>query len=261
MSRLAAFQNAFVRRLNTAAEADHPTGLHPLISQPGFSVHRNTIVNGLVDALEANFAAVVRLVGVEWFRAAATIFCRSHPPASPVLFEYGSEFPDFLSRFEPAAELPYLAAVASLDRLWSEAHGAPDAEPLDLRGFLAWSAEPHRLRLHPSARIGRFRHTAPTLWLDARGLSAEVEELRFEAIEEGALIVRPQGQVLARKIVGAELELLDLLRQGKGLEAACDAAQAAEPAADLAAILAGLIDLGALIVAQDHQSPHEGTPR
>ena len=87
-------------------------------------------MKGCIDALQANYPSVARLVGDEWFRAAAAIFAREQLPAQATLLYYGEGFAEFLARFAPAAELPYLPGVARLDRCWTESHAAPDESAL-----------------------------------------------------------------------------------------------------------------------------------
>jgi membrane-bound lytic murein transglycosylase B len=53
-----------------------------LARRPGFAVLRNTVRKACVDALQANFPAVTRLVGDEWMRAAAARFA-VEPPSDP----------------------------------------------------------------------------------------------------------------------------------------------------------------------------------
>jgi len=91
---LAQFQDDFIRALR---DPDRP-------APPAFAVYRNTVMKGCIDALQANYPAVARLVGEEWFRAAAAVYVREHLPRTPMLLEYGAGFADFLARFEPAAE-------------------------------------------------------------------------------------------------------------------------------------------------------------
>ena len=122
---LARFQDDFARALLDPAQP----------APPAFAVYRNTVMKGCIDALQANYPAVAKLVGEEWFRAAAAVYVRDHLPRTPMLLEYGAGFADFLARFEPAAELPYLPAVARLDRFWTEAHAAADEPPLDARAL------------------------------------------------------------------------------------------------------------------------------
>ena len=128
---LARYQDAFA----AALLADDPLAeaapeLRPLVSQPGFAVYRNTVMKGCVDALQANYPTIERLVGEEWFRAAAACHARKALPSQTALIVYGEAFADFLATFEPARELPYLADVARVDRAWTEAHVAADAPTL-----------------------------------------------------------------------------------------------------------------------------------
>ena len=137
-----------------------------LRSQPGFAVYRNTVIKGCVDALQANYPAVARLVGDEWFRAAAAIYVRRAPPSQPCLVDYGDGFAGFLADFAPAAQLPYLPDVARIDRLWTEAHLAPDDAAARRARVAALAAEPSTvLRPNAAARWAWFEHAAVfTIW-------------------------------------------------------------------------------------------------
>src|ERR1043165_3700676 len=73
-----------------------------------FAVYRNNVVVGLVRALEARFPVVKRLVGNDFVGAMAQVFVTEEPPRSPILFRYGSTFPDFIGNFPPAADVPFL---------------------------------------------------------------------------------------------------------------------------------------------------------
>ena len=87
------FQESFARALVGPAPAqDCATDVARLISQPGFAVYRNTVFKGCIDALQANYPTVTRLVGEEWIRAAAARFAHSYLPAHPMLLEYGAQF-------------------------------------------------------------------------------------------------------------------------------------------------------------------------
>ena len=60
----------------------------------------------------------------------ARFHVRATPPTSPLLFEYGRDFPDFIARYEHARAMPWLADVARIERAWLDAYHAADAEPL-----------------------------------------------------------------------------------------------------------------------------------
>ncbi|MDS1137911.1 HvfC/BufC N-terminal domain-containing protein [Nitratireductor indicus] len=95
-----------------------------------FNVYRNNVTHGLVTALGEIFPATAALVGGENFAAIALAFLRTHPPRSPLVFEYGHDFADFLQSQEPLRHLPYLPDVARLERAWLDAYHAADAAPL-----------------------------------------------------------------------------------------------------------------------------------
>src|SRR5690242_19722301 len=104
MRELGAFQDAFGRALLRGGDAPLADGTELAGLSVLLSIHRNTSTKGLVDALAANYATVLQLVGDEWFRACAVDYVRAHPPRSPVLATYGEDFPAFLASFPPAME-------------------------------------------------------------------------------------------------------------------------------------------------------------
>ena len=116
--RLSDFQDGLASALlpPPGASVPPPAWLDALLAQPGFAVYRNTVVKGCIDALQANYPAVHALVGSDWLRATAHAFVHEHPPTDGRLMGYGAGFAEFLEGFGPAANLPYLGAVARLDR-------------------------------------------------------------------------------------------------------------------------------------------------
>lgn len=254
---LADFQSAFAAAL--FAPAGHPGPLAALTGQPAFAVYRNTVMKACIDALEANFPSVERLVGNAWFRAAAALYVAAQPPDDARMLRYGDGFPAFLQDFEPARELPYLADVARLDRCWTEAHAAQDpaadtplAPPLspDVLGST-------RVAPHPAARWRWFAELPMyTIWSRNRGDCADAGEIAWQG--EGALLTRPQGAVFWRAASEADCAFLDACSGGAPLLDAASAALAVQPDADLGALLAGLLVAGALVFPP---SPETGSSR
>ncbi len=244
---LRAFQDAFAQALQTGVTHD-PT-FATLATQPGFSVYRNTVTKGCVDALLANYPAVARLVGDEWFRAAAAVFVRQSPPRRPTLVSYGDAFPDFLASFEPAAELPYLSDVALLDRFWTEAHVAVDRAPIaaaDIRQYHPDALARTVLRPHPSARWKWFiDHPIYTLWRCNRERPNTDALGALDWRGEGALLVRPYAAVEAIELSVGGCAFFDACAAGANLSDAAVAAFGAEHDIDLSALLAQLFRAGA----------------
>jgi hypothetical protein len=244
---LAGFQDAFARALLAPDEEAHP-GVAALAAKPAFAVYRNTVMKGCIDALAANYPAVLRLVGEEWFRAAAAVHVRAAPPDDPVLARYGGSFAAFLADFEPARELPYLPGVARLDRYWTEAHVAADAaalNPADLSALAPAALEHTVARPHPAARWAWFEEgPVHSIWSANRNAGTDAADYEWEA--EGALVTRPRDAVEWRPLDRAGCAFLDACAAGGTLAEAAAAALAAQGNADLARLMATLLEAGAL---------------
>lgn len=232
---LARFQDDFARALLDPAQP----------APPAFAVYRNTVMKGCIDALQANYPAVARLVGEEWFRAAAAVYVRDHPPQVPMLVEYGAAFPEFLARFEPADELPYLPAVARLDRYWSESHIARDDEPMRAESLAALdpvTLGAQRLRPHAAARWAWFTLPARSIWSRNRNKTEPAgDEPDIAWRPEGVLIVRPGDAVRWIELDEAGCAFMDACAAGATL---IEAAQAV-PAGSVSGLLASLLAAGA----------------
>lgn len=245
----ASFQSAFAAAL-FSPDAAAPGPVAALASQPAFAVYRNTVMKGCLDALEANFPTVARLVGSEWFRAAGGVYVAQQPPRDARLLRYGHDFAEFLSAFEPARELPYLGGVARLDFGWCEAHAAADAATnanllATLSPELVGAA---RIAPHPAARWHWFpEQPVYTIWSRNRAPAGHGDgDIPWRG--EGALLTRQDGAVTWCAADEADCAFLDACVSGISLAEAAAAALAVQPDADLAQLLAKLLRAGALVV-------------
>ncbi len=259
---LRAFQEGFADALLAPVGTKSASpGIARMVAQPGFAVYRNTVMKGCIDALQANYPAVARLVGDEWFRAAAALYVKDHLPAHPSLLDYGCDFPDFLATFEPARELPYLPGVARLDRFWTAAHVAGDAAALaaDAVARLAPAQLAQVvLQPHPAARWAWFdTHPIATIWARNRVPETDLVDTNDDAptLEwqaEGLLITRPHGRIEWVQLPAAGCAFLDACACGGTLADAAVAALAVDPQADLAQIMAGTLAAGAFCRLVNH---------
>jgi hypothetical protein len=240
------FQDAFARAL-LAPDAELTREMAALAVQPAFAIYRNTVIKGCIDALQSNYPAVVRLVGEEWFRAAAAVYVREALPTDPSLLRYGANFADFLARFEPAQELPYLPGVARLDRLWTEAHSAHDEAILDasLVASLAPEVLAHTV-LHPHA-AARWMWFADmpiyTIWSNNRTEVLLEGDIDWKA--EGALLLRPRDVVEWMALDAAACAFLNACAAGATLAASAEAALEVQSDTDLALLMSTLLAAGA----------------
>lgn len=214
-----------------------------------FAVYRNNVVVSLANALADSFPVVQELVGPEFFRATASVFVRTHPPRSPLLAEFGSEFPSFLTGFEPARSVPYLADVARLELARVEAFHAADAPALassvpSQSLATASGTVPPRILLHPSVRIVQSRFPVYSIWAAHQG-GGELESVDLGQAE-AALVVRPELEVLVVSLEAAVATFVESLVSDEGLQGAL-AATARTPGFDLTGTLAFLLHHRAIV--------------
>jgi hypothetical protein len=212
-----------------------------------FAVYRNNVVAGLINALRSRFPAVEKIVGAEFFAAMARVFVDEHPPRSKILSEYGDDFADFLATFPPAGHLRYLPDVARLEAARTRAYHAADAAPVAHEALVHFDPETLfklKVALHPSVQIVRSRHPIVTIWAMNSG------ELTLGPIDEDAaedaLVIRPQLDVLVRKLPCGGADFLAALVAGLALGEAAQRAADADHDFNLAANLAGLIESGVM---------------
>ena len=252
---LSRFQDDFSQLLRSPQdEAPHP--LQALAHQPGFSVYRNTVLKGCIDALQANYPAVLRLVGEEWFRAVAALYAHAQPPRDARLLRYGADFPDFLRDFAPAADLPYLSGVARLDRCWTESHMAADATalaPAAIAGLPLAQLGQLVLVPHPAARWCWFEgQPIYSIWRrnrDAQG-NEEGADAALDWTGEGALLTRLAGEVRWSALDAAGCAFLQACAAACPLAQAAEQALARQPGTDLAPLMATLLEAGAFCSVQ-----------
>lgn len=195
---LADFQSGFAASLLNAEK----------VADRRFSVHRNNVKASLGAALAARFPVVLRLVGMEFFRAMAMVFIERHPPRSPVLAAYGAGFGDFLDNFEPVADLPYLADVARLEWARHLAWHAADAPAISIEELNAVAPDRLdgvRLRLHPGATVVASIWPVISIWT-TNTFDEEIKPIGPDLTGESALITRPGLEVFVNALQpGAEL--------------------------------------------------------
>jgi hypothetical protein len=211
-----------------------------------YNVYRNNVTVSLIDALAAIFPAVQRITGEDFFRAMARFHIRETPPNSPLLFEYGRDFPAFIAAYEYAQEMPWLANVACIERAWLDAYHAADTDPLLPSTLAAVPAE--RLAdlvflSHPATRIVRSRFAAVTIFAANRG-AEPVGKINADEPED-ALITRAGFEVDVRRLPVGGAEFLSSLIAGETLGVAAGAAVEACPSFDIASAIAGMIEAGA----------------
>ncbi len=167
-----------------------------------FAVYRNNVAVSLRKALMQTFPVVKALVGEEFFDAMAQIYVRGHLPKTPVLLHYGTDFADFIDAFKPASDVPYLADMARLERLWLDAYHAADAAPADisiLEDVLEDDLDRAVIKAHPSLGVLRSAWPVFSIWQAHR--QSDTPDLSSIAFEpEAVCVVRPHLDVQVTRL-------------------------------------------------------------
>jgi hypothetical protein len=241
------FAAAFARGLTDPARATPADVVGPRgkTAIKRYNVYRNNVTVSLINALADTYPAVKRITGVEFFRAMARFHVRATPPTSPLLFEYGRDFPAFIEGYEHAQDMPWLADTARIERAWLDVYHAADVPPLspdvlaavpsDRLGDLVFTA-------HPAARIVRSAYPAVTIFAMNR-VEGPITPLRSNTAED-ALITRPDMEVTVRLLPPGGAAFLKCLLDGDTLGAAAATAFAETSSFDLPANIAGMIEAG-----------------
>jgi Putative DNA-binding domain len=216
-----------------------------------YNVYRNNVTVSLIDALAAIYPAVQRLTGTDFFRAMARFHIRATPPASPLLFEYGRDFPAFIEQYEYAKAVPWLADVARIERAWLDAYHAADLPVLPARIFEG--IEPTQLAglrftPHPAARVVRSAYSAVSIF--AMNRRDDPVEPLDSSMREDALVTRPEQDVIVSRLPDGGAAFLNTLIAGESLGVAVAAAFDEAPSFDLPGSLNGMIASGVLTAIQ-----------
>lgn len=230
-----------------------------LAPQERLSVYRNTFTLTLVRALRLSHPAVDRLVGAEFFDAAARDFIAAQPPISSYLDEFGGAFAGFLDRFTPAASLPYLGDVARLEWAVSRALHAPDAAPLDMAALAAVDGgQQARIRFtpHPSVGLVHTGFPADAIWRAV----LDDDEAALAAIELSSgtawlLVQRGPSGVEVTRLDEARWRFVSALCAGCPLGPALDAHAGIDAPAALADLLARGCLAGFTLATPAHSPP------
>jgi hypothetical protein len=129
-------------------------------------IYRNTAFGVLTEALRLTYPAVDRLVGPDFFDAAAAAFIAHHPPTHAYLTQYGGAFADFLASCPQAAALSYLPDVARFEWALNLAANAEDAPALSPAIMASLDPAEHGAVCfvpHPSLNLIELDHPADTI--------------------------------------------------------------------------------------------------
>lgn len=249
MPRLLDVQRGF--RTAVLADAAMPPSLingGKVSAAARLGVYRNNVIGNLTRALRLSYPAVERLVGEDFFAAAAQRFIVATPPRTADLNQYGDGFAEFLASFEAAESVPYLADVAQLEWAISRALRTPPTLPLTLETLRAVPPEQQtdlRFRPHPTLSLLSLGYPARTIWEAVLADDADERDVRLATIDlesgdEMLVVLRSDGALDIEPLSDCAFELAQALAGG------CPLGEALErvPEHDAAPLLADFLARG-----------------
>ncbi|WP_308514374.1 DNA-binding domain-containing protein [Sphingomonas flavescens] len=217
------------------------------------AVYRNTVLQGAVEALRANFPIVAQILGDEMFEAAAVDHASECPPRQPVLALYGARFAEWLQHQPWIDDVPYVPDVARVERLYVESLMAADAQAVTA-SELGDDPSDLRLALHPALSFAWLSTPAMTIWLAHQGTVPS--ELAPEWKHEGALFARPRHEIMhTPRMSRSAHRLLSGIRLGETVGQAIAAAARLYPQDHADALFGALVNLGAFIPRSPERNP------
>ncbi len=249
MSSLLELQRAMRSALLAVTDAPPSTVLGGALTAAARGrIYRNNVLGNLTGALRLTFPAVERLVGADFFAAAAARFIPATPPVSADLYEYGAAFPAFLAAFEPAQGIAYLPDVARLEWAVNQALHAPFASVLTAEALLGVSGQQQadlRFVAHPSLSLLALGHPAKAIWEAVLTEDAQARADRLSAIDIAAggdvlAVLRGADGLALLRLSPTAFDFARALSDGRCLADALDLV----PSEYAAPLLSGLIAHG-----------------
>lgn len=221
MSALAQAQRALMRELFGDGDA-----------APGVEIYRRSVMANYEGVLAATYPVVRRLVGDEFFAAAARRYARGAASRSGDLNDYGEGFAVFLEAHPAAASLGYLADAARLEWACHESERAPRAGAFDFDalGRVPCAAYGQlRLALDPSLRLVRSAHAIEAI--HAANQPGRDGTPDRERGPDFVVVRRVAGRARVERFDERDWRLLERLAAGESLGRAAEAFAGEDPAA------------------------------
>jgi hypothetical protein len=213
-------------------------------SESRLGIYRNNVLASLINALAARYPVTRKLLWPDTFDAVARLYILSEPPRSPVLLEYGKDFPQFIRRIGNGASTEYVADIAELEAARTRAYHAAEATPLAPATFMELPADKlpaMRLKLHPSAALVRSRFPIVSVW--EANLDDDDDTLGVWQ-QESALIARPHLDVEVWRLAPGAYEFFTAITEGQPIGIAIAGAMTHAADFDLAATLSIMVSAG-----------------
>jgi len=233
---------------NVSIETDVDTQTISAKGQMG--IYRESAIGNIIIPMQITYPVIEKLVGREFFRATCRQYIKTYWPKTGNMDDYGQEFAEFLSNFEPVKELPYISDVARLEWLYHESSIADDMEPSDWTSFASLSEddiEKTEILLHPTVRLFYSLYPVKEIWDINQHEPQANSELDLDTLEGGYILCYRQGiKTVTLTIAEADYTFLFAILNGKTLYQSAELALDIDQGLDIQGIMATYLKNGVL---------------
>lgn len=211
-----------------------------LLPAERLDIYRNNVFSNYRKALQDTYPTIGRLVGDEFFNAAARVYIQRTEARSGDLNDYGEDFAEFLQGFAPARDLAYLPDMARLEWHMHRVFHAADPDPVDLSHLVTLKEDEFgriRCALLPTARLFSSAYPVVRIWQVSQPGADDADNVSLDEGSQQVLICRRGYQVELRRLDPPEYTLLEKFSQGHTLAQALESTCIADSDLDLADFL------------------------
>lgn len=226
MSRLPRIQGDFQSYLlggDSTEIEQHVVGTQKVPVATRLGIYGDGYLSRLVEALEANFPILSKLLGEEDFGALGAAYVRSHDSPFFSIRYYGDGLAGFLATDPAYSGAAVLADLARWEWAMTEVFDAADADPIATEALARVAPESWaglRFDWHPSVRRLALEWNAPQIW-KALSDDGEPPEVAFSAEPVQWLLWRQDLRTYFRSLQTAEAAALDAAREGQSFGELC----------------------------------------
>jgi hypothetical protein len=254
MFNLNTLQEQFIKAVSSAENTDpldtwiapHPT----LSAQVRIQIYRNSILGRLTKVLTATYPVCLSLVGGSCFKGLCRLYIESFSDNFPDVSCFGTQFPDFLRKFQPMQQIPYLPDVALLEWARHFVLCGPRGSQLDIAALAKVPAEQQpdlHFHLAPTSRLIHSDFPILRIW-DVN--QTAYQDCQVVHLSEGAcdvLVHRRDWQVRQDKLTAEEFLLLSCFDSGLNFEQTFEICETHHPSLDMPALFSRVIEQGWLV--------------
>ena len=230
MPKLREIQEQFARHLQglpTSPPIADQVEFNQLENRQRLQVYQNNFKLSLTNNLAAIYPVIERLVGEQFFKYACDEFIRNHPSRHGNLHKYGDEFAAFLSSFDPARSLPYLADMARLEWAYHEVFHEASANKLDIQALQQVKEDQYPniiFSLHPASRLLASRYPLTKIW-QANQVD-NPEQINLKERDYFFLVGRRNNENIFQTLNKFDFDFLSLVKSNQRLQTISEQLQA-----------------------------------